>query len=229
MRAFILSVRAMAPSEQLSSRRWEAQSDSSCCSRRASTRGRAGGGGTNSPQNEACKIGTVGPGGGWIFFVDYNNIFSTFNYLEAAPTLISDGATNIAWCNNTGVSISGAKIAFPGAAAGALGRGSANTLAIVASSVSPGTGSGICTSGAAVDAYNYSTKSGTFTDWYLPSIRELTLMVPTLAQVGFSYSARFWSSTEFDTTNAYRLESDTENKGVSNKGGENSVWAVRSF
>ncbi len=34
----------------------------------------------------ACKIGTKGPGGGWIFFVDYNDQFSGFDYLEAAPT-----------------------------------------------------------------------------------------------------------------------------------------------
>ena len=35
-----------------------------------------------------CKIGAVGPGGGLIFFVDYNDEYATYNYLEAAP---SDG------------------------------------------------------------------------------------------------------------------------------------------
>ena len=38
VRAFILSVRAMAPSEQLSSRRWEAQSDSQAAARGARQR-----------------------------------------------------------------------------------------------------------------------------------------------------------------------------------------------
>jgi len=32
-----------------------------------------------------CKVGVQGPGGGTIFFVDYNDIYNGFNYLEAAP------------------------------------------------------------------------------------------------------------------------------------------------
>jgi len=32
------------------------------------------------------KVGDVGPGGGIIFFVDYNDQYVGFNYLEAAPT-----------------------------------------------------------------------------------------------------------------------------------------------
>ena len=182
--------------------------------------------GTNSPQNEACKIGSIGPGGGWIFFVDYHEIFSTFNYLEAAPTLINDGAQNIAWCDNTGVSISGAS----GGAAAALGRGLSNTLAIVASSVSPGTGTGICTSGAAVESYNYSTKSGTVTDWYLPSISELRMMVNNLAEVGIYESTPTWSSTERESNSAFSFGYDFDGRGTStNKGANFSVWAVRSF
>ena len=31
------------------------------------------------------KVGQRGPGGGVIFFVDYNNEYARFNYLEAAP------------------------------------------------------------------------------------------------------------------------------------------------
>jgi len=34
--------------------------------------------------NELCKLGSVGPGGGWIFFVDYHDQYPVFNYLEAA-------------------------------------------------------------------------------------------------------------------------------------------------
>lgn len=33
-----------------------------------------------------CTIGSQGPGGGLIFFVDYNDQYAGFNYLEAAPT-----------------------------------------------------------------------------------------------------------------------------------------------
>jgi hypothetical protein len=46
-----------------------------------------------------CKIGAKGPGGGLIFFVDYNDQSPDFNYLEAAPT---DGvfAGNLYWSSS---------------------------------------------------------------------------------------------------------------------------------
>jgi hypothetical protein len=47
---------------------------------------------------DACKIGSVGPGGGWIFFVDKDNDYPDFNYLEAAPTDISA----LDWCIGAG-------------------------------------------------------------------------------------------------------------------------------
>jgi hypothetical protein len=34
---------------------------------------------------DACMIGAVGPGGGLIFFVDYNDEYSDFDYLEVEP------------------------------------------------------------------------------------------------------------------------------------------------
>jgi hypothetical protein len=82
---------------------------------------------------DACKIGSVGPGGGWIFFVDYNEQYSGFNYLEAAPTDIS--AVN--WCSDTVTSIG----AVADWSANAVGAGQANTRAM--------TVAGACTSGAA--------------------------------------------------------------------------------
>ena len=38
--------------------------------------------------NEVCKVGMTGPGGGLIFFVDYDNEYASYDYLEAA---LADG------------------------------------------------------------------------------------------------------------------------------------------
>ena len=80
--------------------------------------------------SDACKIGAIGLGGGWIFFVDKDDEYPGFTYLEAAPTDIPNGA----WCSNTTTSIS----AVAGWSANAVGAGQANTNAM--------TGAGACAS-----------------------------------------------------------------------------------
>ena len=45
--------------------------------------------------NELCKIDITGPGGGHIFFVDYNDQYAGFDYLEAAPQGWSNGLLNV--------------------------------------------------------------------------------------------------------------------------------------
>ena len=70
-----------------------------------------------------CKVGVQGPGGGTIFFVDYNDIYPTFNYLEAAPTSCESASKT--WSSaNTAVT------AARGWAGRAVGAGQANTAAI---------------------------------------------------------------------------------------------------
>ena len=117
---------------------------------------------------DACKIGSVGPGGGWIFFVDYNEQYSGFNYLEAAPTDIS--AVN--WCSDTVTSIG----AVADWSANAVGAGQANTRAM--------TVAGACTSGAANSAKAYFTPTTQAGDWFLGSEGEMMLMYTNLRQAG---------------------------------------------
>jgi len=126
---------------------------------------------------DACKIGSVGPGGGWIFFVDFNDQYSGFNYLEAAPTDISA----VVWCNVSTL-ISG----IDGWSANAVGRGQANTTAMI----------GACESGAAYSADSYFT--ATKSDWFLGSEGEMMLMYTNLRQAGVGGFANYyyWSSTE---------------------------------
>jgi len=131
------------------------------------------------------KIGDTGPGGGIIFFVDYFDQYPGFTYLEAAPEDLGGG-----WCGLTNVSIPDTA----GWAANAVGRGQANTEAMLS----------VCNSGAANAAVAYVSPNGT-DDWFLPSIGELMLMFTNLRQAGLG-NFRFgiyWSSSEFDSSAAW--------------------------
>ena len=100
------------------------------------------------------QVGDRGPGGGVIFFVDRDDQFPRFDYLEAAP----DDLGGHAWCNRT-------KVSIPAAKARAVGRGKANTRAMLR----------VCASGAARAAVGYRGPNGK-DDWFLPSLGELKLM-----------------------------------------------------
>ena len=74
---------------------------------------------------------------------------------------------------------------------GAAGTGAANTVAIVAQ---PG-----CTSGAAYLCANLV--EGGYSDWYMPSSGELSLMYVNRAAIG-GFASIYWSSTEFSAAAA---------------------------
>ena len=138
-----------------------------------------------------CVIGSTGPGGGTIFFVDYNNQFSGFDYLEAAPSDI--GA--MTWASTTTVSVPTAG----GWTGRGVGTGLANTNAIVAAF--PGG-----TTGAAYSAHIYTNNGKS--DWFLPSFGELKLMDANLQglagiSLGSDSTGFYWSSSETDASNAW--------------------------
>ena len=170
------------------------------------------GGTDTTPGNKPCKIGTRGPGGGWIFFVDYNNQYPGFTYLEAAPI---DTAA-VAWCNNTSTSIP----AVAGWAANAVGKGQANTKAMLDWG---------CTSGAAYEADKYFTPTND--DWFLPSEGELMLMYTNLRQAGVGGFANYyyWSSTELGSDIAWIQFFNNGNQDGGSKYNTLPVRAVRAF
>jgi hypothetical protein len=140
--------------------------------------------------DEKCKIGMTGPGGGFIFVVDYNDQYTGFNYLEAAP---ADLTGTFSWSDSTTASVSGAS----GWAARAVGRGQTNTTAIVNLP---------STSGAAVSADSYSSPSYNSvvkSDWFLGSLGEMKLMYDNLQGVGGFVADKYWSSSEDNATNAW--------------------------
>lgn len=156
------------------------------------------------------KVGDRGPGGGFIFFVDYFGQYPGFTYLEAAPTDIA----SIVWCSNTTTSIP----AVAGWSAKGVGKGQANTTAML----------GVCASGAANKADLYVT--GTKSDWFLPSLGEAKLMYDNLieAGVGGFANSHYWSSTEYDRDHAW-FQSFSGYQDGERKYGALPVRAVRAF
>ena len=145
--------------------------------------------------DELCKIGMTGPGGGLIFFVDYNDQYASFcatgdcNYLEASPA----NATSGAWCSDTSTNL-----VLTGWDKSAVGAGRTNTT----------TADTTCTTGAVQTAVDYTAPSFNGVakdDWWLGSIGEMMLMYTNLRQAGvggFS-SVSYWSSSEANSNDAW--------------------------
>jgi hypothetical protein len=159
------------------------------------------------------EVGDKGPGGGWIFFVDEKDRFPGFTYLEAAPEDVGSHP----WCDQTSVSIPGAS----GEAANALGRGKANTQAMLA----------VCASGAANAAAAYRGPNNK-TDWYLPAEGELMVMYAKLMRErgkgGFGYDA-CWSSSEYANYLAWSQLFTTGDQYGTSKDSGLRVRPVRAF
>jgi hypothetical protein len=166
--------------------------------------------------DEICKVGMRGPGGGIIFFVDYNDQYTGFNYLEAAP---SELPTTLTWSNNTSTSVPRAY----GWAARAVGRGQTNTTAIVALP---------STSGAAfsADAYVSPTfNGGTKSDWFLGSLGEMKLMYDNLQGLGGLADVKYWSSTEVLSVGAWFQDFGRGDQVTDSKSATYYVRPVRAF
>ena len=149
--------------------------------------------------------------GGIIFYLDGSG-----GGLIAAPTDQSSGAE---WgCDGTIIS---------GADGTAIGTGAQNTIDIEA---------GCSTAGTAADICANLVLSG-YTDWFLPSKDELNLMYQNIGQgnalglgnVGGFAGAYYWSSTEYNTTNAYYFYFYNGYAYYSSKNSTYSVRAVRAF
>jgi hypothetical protein len=151
------------------------------------------------------KIGDTGPGGGIIFFVDYNDQYDGLNYLEAAP---ADLTGTFSWSNSTTASVSGAL----GWAARAVGRGQTNTTAIVNLPSSSG-------AAFSADAYVSPNFNGVAKDdWFLGSLGEMKLMYDNLPGVGGFVEYGYWSSTSYDSNTAWVLFFNTGSQDNLSKG-----------
>ena len=167
-----------------------------------------------------CKVGQIGPGGGTIFFVDYHQIYSDFDYLEAAPafwagTLGVDPTSE--WCSNTESKI---ELGLNNWSSRAIGLGPLNTKTMLAN----------CTSGAAnlVATYNASTYTKK-RDWFLPTIGELMLMSNNLQGLAGLLASDYWSSSGSSEISGWVQSFDHSYQGEATKGTLYHVRPVRRF
>jgi hypothetical protein len=128
------------------------------------------------------KIGDTGPGGGTIFFVDYNDQYSRFDYLEVAPTS----------CQSTTKPFStfgmGTVDTPSGWDARAVGAGKSNTAAIIGSYPTPS----VSNNGA---YFARSCSAGDKFDWFLGSLGEMKLIYDNLQGLGSFAEAYYWTSS----------------------------------
>ncbi len=196
--------------------------------------------------NEVCKVGMTGPGGGLIFFVDYNNEYATYDYLEAAPTdgvfasSVATGvwATTTTKCGATAPQATNCQTAtiytetgvglatIKGLHRGLFG-GKAATAAIV-TRMETGTPTAKNTYAAGV-ADDYVANG--ITDWWLPSKDELQKMQENLNNKGVGGFAAdgYWSSSEIDAFFAWYQYFSFGAQGADGKGSTGYVRPVRAF
>ncbi len=190
--------------------------------------------------DEVCKVGMNGPGGGLIFFVDYNNEYATYDYLEAAPTdgVFASSATTGLWATtatNCGATApqgtncvtatiyteTGVELAtIKGLHRGLFG-GKAATAAIVARHDAGVVTKDLYAAGVADDYV-----ANGITNWWLPSRDELQKMQENLNNkgVGGFAAGNYWSSSENFASLVWNLNFQL---GGQSNNGKNSTYYVR--
>jgi hypothetical protein len=148
----------------------------------------------------AYAIGSIGPGGGKIFYISEVgfNCGSGFTstgsptgglcrYLEAAASTTSPAWTDAtyAWSGNTNTSL---------ATSNSIGSGYKNTLAMIGQS-----GAGTGGAGTAAQAF----RGGGLSDWYLPSADEAGQLYNKRDVIGGWVSAQYWSSSQSSADKAF--------------------------
>ena len=192
--------------------------------------------------DEVCKIGMTGPGGGLIFFVDYQDEYPTYDYLEASPISASASAnfaTSAALCGETSSQSCILYSIFPGDNSAryqldstyqGLFRGKAATEYIVSKFV--GVTKSQYAAGLADDFVSPTFNGATKSDWWLPSLAELQKMKQNLQDLGLKYFTWQYmvSSSEKDTYIAWALDMRGLGTGVGiSKNDPYPVYPVRGF
>jgi hypothetical protein len=130
------------------------------------------------------SVGEMGPGEGWIFYINPNYVTDGWKYLETE----SGDVGEIQWYN-------GSYDVTTGATGVNIGTGLANTNAIIS------------TQGIGFYAAWLCGGNSNYNDWFLPSIDELILIYENLALNGIGGFTPniYWSSSEYDKDHAWYL------------------------
>jgi hypothetical protein len=128
---------------------------------------------------------------------------------------VSDQSTGAAWgCGGT----------LLGGTSSSLGTGQANTTAILSGCSTAGIAAKVC------DDYSVTVGGVTYSNWYLPSLDELTLLYGNKIAIGGFANAYYWSSSESGADYACRKFFQYGNRYCNRpKTDALRVRAVRSF
>ncbi len=188
-------------------------------------------------RNTLCAIGSTGPGGGLVFFIDETGVYPGFDYLEAAPTDASAGVPFTSNVNACGSSLNlncqnnFVTTAGPALKHVAIGTGQAATTRILNQLATVGSISGFAA--ASAEAYTTSTAD----DWFLPSYAELGTAFQNLRMAGLGgfSNTNYWTSSEMvgfgtDPENAFSVDfSIPQQYYFAYKSNSTRVRAIRSF
>lgn len=174
--------------------------------------------GANCARGGECAIGDIGPGGGRVFYIDAEDLFVDWTYMEMAPSNWN-GASELTgqWCNDTTNGIGADSYDIGG------GLGNFFDMALNCTGVTQ-----------TVGAYVSTHLGHDLGDWFIPSRDELWEAYTTLNDLGYwtGYSQlMYWSSTEFSMfpDNAVLLRTDTPEMTLTTKDYSLGVIPVRSF
>lgn len=165
-------------------------------------------------QEETIELGGLFQGG-IIFYIDGSGEHGLICSLE-------DQSANAVWCDDASP--------IDGADGTAIGTGAQNTIDIMA---------GCSGNSAARICSDYST--GSYNDWYLPSLQEMVQMDENLVLLNTGLAGNggntiasdtYWTSTELDigsSSSATTYNFDSGIQGSLTKFGSARVRAIRSF
>ena len=177
------------------------------------------------PKQTNYKIGDLGPGNGWIFYVSEEGFpiykgskMVVCHYLECAPTSLGGGT----WC-----SMKREKECCNVNTTDGLGAGYSNTANIIAASHKGGSLPSYCAANQCKNYHTGTTKKG---DWYLPSNLELDLIYKNLVRNGIIKSnEKHWSSTQDFSYMAWGQSFDNGKQFHAYKSSWMYIRAVRAF
>lgn len=170
--------------------------------------------GTYSPYDSFSNLSSSTANGKWSLII--KNHSTTYN-AELINATVTFNATNFPvimkmWNNGSNL--------LTTATGTVIGTGQSNTTSIISYQGNGGYAAKEC---ADLDI-------GGYTDWYLPSINELTEMYNKKAYIsGINNSAYYWSSSQVSSTNAYRKLFSSGTNSSAAKSTMCCVRAIRSF
>ena len=153
-------------------------------------------------QTEKHKIGERF-GGGVVFYVD-----NTGEHGLIAATADQKKAT---WYNGNYI--------VANATGAAVGTGQANTTAIVTAQGAGNYAASVCD----------QLELNGFSDWFLPSKAELSLLRTQKTAVGGFANPFYWSSTEYNSHYAWAQNFNNGRQDYGNKNSTPSIRAIRAF